>query len=209
MPAKAATSQPAAAGVAIAVLDFEANSPGNPEMGKQIAELLSASLSGFRDCVMVDRADLTRTLQEQQMSLSGMVNTMQAVKFGKLVGARILITGKAFSMGQQMFVTARLIGTETRVVKGVLVEAKLDTDIAELAGLLSEKVAQQLVEAGPRLIARQAARLGSSDANAGGPGLEVRRVEPTRPGPPGAGNPRGPAARRPPTAPGPAEGSAH
>jgi hypothetical protein len=143
------------------------------------------------------------------MSLPGLVNTVQAVKFGKLVGARILITGKAFAMGEQMFVTARLIGTETRVVKGVLVKAKLDTDIAELVGVLSEKVAQQLVEAGPQLIARPAGGLGSSDANAGGPGPAVRRVEPTRPGSPGAGNPRGPAARRPPNAPGPAEGPAH
>ena len=82
-----------------------------------------------------------------------MVSTEQAVKVGKLVGARILVTGKAFPVGQQMFVTARLIGTETSLMKGVLVKAKLNGDMAELVGLLSEKVAQQLVEAGPQLVA--------------------------------------------------------
>jgi TolB-like protein len=176
MSAKAAaTSQPASAGVAIAVLDFEASSPSNPEMGKQIAELLSASLSGFGDFTIVDRTWLTRTLQEQEMSLTGMVSTEQAVKVGKLVGAKILVTGKAFPMGQQMFVTARLIGTETSLMKGVLVKAPLNGDMSDLVGLLSEKVAQQLMEAGPQLVA---AREAASDPL---PGLRKRLADRAKP----------------------------
>jgi hypothetical protein len=168
-------SQPAAGGVAIAVLDFEANSPGNPEMGKQIAELLSASLSGFGDFTTVDRTNLTRSLQEQEMSLTGMVSTEQAVMVGKLVGAKILVTGKAFPMGQQMFVTARLIGTETSLMKGVLVKAPLNGDMSDLVGLLSEKVAQQLMEAGPQLVAAPEA---ASDLL---PGLRKRLADRAKP----------------------------
>jgi hypothetical protein len=141
----------------VAVLDFAADAAGEPEMGKQIGELLTAMLSGEPGFTLVDRAALQRSLQETELNLTGLVSTEQAVQVGKLVGARILVVGKAFAMGKKMFITAKLIGTETSLVEGVIVKDGANADIGELVVELAEKLAQRLREAGPKLVAQDGA----------------------------------------------------
>jgi len=148
-----ATASPPAAPIAVAILDFEAADPSNKDLGKQIAETLNAILTGEPGFILVDRGNLSKTLQEQELSLSGIVSADQASQIGKLVGAKILIVGKAFSLGQKMFVTAKLIGTETSLVEAVLVKSKLGADMADMVIDLSEKVSEKLRESGPKLIA--------------------------------------------------------
>jgi TolB-like protein len=154
-PAEPST-QPAAAQkreLTVAILDFSANSPGAPELGSQIGEVLTAMLSGEPGFTLVDRATLARTLQEHELNLSGVVDTDKAVQIGKLVGARILVTGKAFPVGSQLFLTAKLIGTETSLVEGVLVKGKDTADVSALIVELAERVAERLRQAGPKLVA--------------------------------------------------------
>ena len=139
----------------VAVLDFAANSPGEPDLGKQIGEMLTAFLSGDPGFKLVDRAALQRTLQEAELNLSGLVTTEQAVQVGKLVGARILVVGKAFPMSKQMFITAKLIGTETSLVEGVVVKAALEADMGDLVVELAQKISERLRETGPKLVAQE------------------------------------------------------
>jgi curli biogenesis system outer membrane secretion channel CsgG len=155
-PAAQPATAPAAARpreLTVALLDFAASAPGATELGPQIGEVLTATLSsepGFR---LVDRATLTRTLQEHELNLSGIVDTEQAVKVGKLVGARILVTGKVFQMGKKLFVTAKLIGTETSLVEGVLVKGDAGADMGELMIEMAVQIGDRLRSAGPKLVA--------------------------------------------------------
>ncbi len=137
----------------IAVLDFDSSS-ANPELGKQIGEALTATLSGEPGFVLVDRASIAHTLAETELNRTGLVTSGQAIQIGKLVGARILITGKVFPLDKQLFFTAKLIGTETSLVDGVLVKGDKDADVGDLLMKLSEKVAARLREAGPKLVAQ-------------------------------------------------------
>jgi len=139
-------------GVGVAILDFEANTPGNPDLGKQIGEVLTATLGGEPGYRLVERATLTRVLQEQELNLSGVISSQDATRVGKLVGARILVTGKAFALDKQVFITAKLIGTETSLVDGAIVKGPREADTAELIMQLSEKISARLREAGPRLL---------------------------------------------------------
>jgi len=139
----------------VAVLDFAANTPGEPELGKQIGEALTVMLSGEPGFKLVDRVALSRALQEHELNLSGVVETEQAIKVGKLVGARILVVGKAFAMGKKMFITAKMIGTETSLVDGVIVKGELGDDIGEMVVQLAEKLAGRLREVGPKLVAQE------------------------------------------------------
>src|SRR5688572_8077844 len=82
--------------IPVALLDFDANMPGNAELGKQITEALTAVLTGEAGFTLVDRAAMHRTLQEHELNLTGLVNPDQAARIGKLVGAKVLVTGKAF-----------------------------------------------------------------------------------------------------------------
>lgn len=138
----------------VAILDFDANTPGSPDLGKQIGEALTAVLSGEDGITLVDRASLARTLQENALNLTGLVNADQATKIGKLVGARILVTGKVFPLDKQLFFTAKLIGTETSLVEGVLVKGDKDANVGDLLMQVAEKVAQKLRTRGPKLVAQ-------------------------------------------------------
>jgi TolB-like protein len=138
----------------VAILDFDTNAPGSPDLGKQIGEALTATLTGDDGFTLVDRSSMAKTLQENQLNLTGLVNADQATKIGKLVGAKILVTGKVFPLDKQLFFTAKLIGTETSLVEGVLVKGDRDGSLGDLLMQLSDKVAKRLRDAGPRLIAR-------------------------------------------------------
>lgn len=137
----------------VAILDFEAKDPAAPDLGSQIGEVLTAVLSGEPGFTLVDRATLARTLQEHELNLSGAVSTEQAVQVGKLVGARILLTGKAFTLGKQVFITAKLIGTETSLVEGVLVKDENGADVGNLVVSLATEIADRLRKVGPKLVA--------------------------------------------------------
>lgn len=150
-PAPEVTSRPSP--LTIAVLDFDAGK-GSDGIGAQVAELLTISLSGEPGFTMVDRAALQRVLEEQSLNLAGVVDTEQAVKVGRLVGARILVTGKIFSIDGKTFLTSKLIGTETSLVEGVLVQEEAAADISAMTLTLAQKIAQKLPESGPRLVAQ-------------------------------------------------------
>lgn len=137
----------------VAILDFQATTAGSPELGKQISETLIATLSGEPGYSLVDRSSLSHTLQEHELNLSGLVNADEAAKIGKLVGAKILITGKVFALDKQMFITAKLIGVETSLVEGVIVKAEKDAEIGTLVMQLAERLAKRIPEVGPKLIA--------------------------------------------------------
>lgn len=137
----------------VAVLDFDVSTAGGVDMGKQISEVLAAMLSGEESFTLVDRASLTRVLQELELNQTGLVSVEKAAKIGQLVGARILITGKAFVLDKQLYVTAKIIGTETSLVDGVLVKGDQAGEVGKLVLELSEKINARLRQAGPKLVA--------------------------------------------------------
>ncbi|MBI4579982.1 MAG: hypothetical protein HY718_09790 [Planctomycetes bacterium] len=155
VPASQPASAPAASNeLTVALLDFSANAPGAADLGSQIGEVLTATLSSEPGFKLVDRATLARTLQEHELNLSGIVETDKAVQVGKLVGARILVTGKAFTMGKKLFITAKLIGTETSLVEGVIAKGDTNADVGDLLMSLSTQIGDRLRAVGPRLVAR-------------------------------------------------------
>ena len=153
---KPLATQPAAtspAKLTVAILDFQANTPGSPELGQQIGETLLAALSGQPGYTLVDRSSLAQTLREHELTMSGLVTADQAAKIGKLVGAKILITGKVFPLDKQLFITAKLIGVETSLVDGIVIKGEKEAETGALVMQLSERLAKRIPEVGPRLIA--------------------------------------------------------
>ena len=85
--------------------------------------------------------------------MTGLIDADKAIQVGKLVGAKLLVTGKAFSLDKSVFITAKIIGTETSLVDGIVVKGKLNDDMGDLVMQLSDKLADRIRTAGPRLIA--------------------------------------------------------
>ena len=92
-------------------------------------------------------------LHEHELALTGLVNADQAVKVGKLVGAKIMVTGRSFRLGKDVYITAKIIGTETSLFEGVMVKDASTADMGALVVALSEKVAAKVRQVGPTLVA--------------------------------------------------------
>jgi len=171
-PASAPATAPA---ITVAVFDFDANVNGNPDMGKHVADALTAMLSGQAGLQLVERAQLEKVTAEQALNLTGLVDQDKVVKVGHLVGAKILVTGKIFSLDKNLYVAAKMIGTETTLVQGILVKGKTGADTGELVAQLAEKLQVKLLEEGPKLIA---ATEGSDDPLAAVKERLAKKVKP-------------------------------
>jgi TolB-like protein len=137
----------------VAVLDFAANDPAAPKLGSDVAAALTAMLSGEPGITLVERQSLAQTLREHELNMTGLVNDEKAVKIGKLAGAKIMITGRAFRLGNDLFITAKLVGTETGLIEGVMVKDASSADMGTMVVSLAEKVARKVRQVGPKLVA--------------------------------------------------------
>jgi len=133
-----------ATSVTVAIIDFESAAPGNPDFGRQISDILTARLSIFDQYRLVERQKLHDVLKENELNLTGMVETDQAVKAGKLLGAKILIFGRAFPVDKELYIAAKIVGTETSQVKGVIAQGKLEGKLSEIIDQLAEKLTEGL-----------------------------------------------------------------
>ncbi|MHC4061490.1 MAG: CsgG/HfaB family protein [Planctomycetota bacterium] len=141
--------------VTVAIMDFESKAPGNPDLGSQIGDILTARLSIYDQFRLVERRKLGELLKEHEMNLSGMVDTSEAVKVGKLVGARIMIFGRAFPVDKDLYLVAKLVGTETSRVKGVIAKGNLESNLSEIMDQLVEKLVAGLEKWTPQLLPKK------------------------------------------------------
>jgi hypothetical protein len=131
-----AENAPAPRPLTAAVLDFQ-TSKDFDNKGAEAATLLSAKLSEDAELMLVDRQEIGKTLGEQELGLSGTVTTDTAAKVGNLIGAKVLITGRLFSVGDKFHIVAKIIGTETSRAYGETATftdpGAMDAAVAELA----------------------------------------------------------------------------
>jgi len=147
-PAEAAPAvEPAAPmpPLTVAVLGFAAGNTLPDDMGQNLSALLVAYLTTETDAKLVEREQVEKALSEVGLGMSGMVSTEDAVKVGHLVGAKVLITGRAFSLNKQdMTIVVKIIGTETGRVFGLVTKSQapddLDATVKALAGQIGEKL---------------------------------------------------------------------
>jgi len=111
-------------------------------LGEKVSELLFADFAESDSIWLVDRQDMDRTLSEQELSASGMVNPDQAIKIGTLTGAKVLISGSVFEMDKKLHIVAKIIGTETSRTLGASVESDANAALAPQVKALAEKVSK-------------------------------------------------------------------
>lgn len=123
----------------IAVLDFTDLQGAVTELGKFLAEELSADLvMGQKQFDVIDRANLKRLLDENKLSRSGLVDPEAIKRLGKMAGADALVTGTVTPLGNSLRVSARIINTETARIVGAA-QANIDKT-PEISELLRARV---------------------------------------------------------------------
>jgi TolB-like protein len=138
---------------AIAVLAFEERGSGTAGIGEKISDFLTATLSADPELVVVERAELKTLLDEQKLSVSGLVRPDEAVQLGRLTGAKLLILGSVIELDSTLIISARITGTETGKIAGAKVKGKTDDDLAELAEKLAEEISRTVAARGKDLLA--------------------------------------------------------
>lgn len=138
-----------------AIFPFEERGSGVKDYGAKVSDILFAALAGNPDLYLVDRQDMRKTLDEQELNLSGMVTPDQAIKVGKLTGAKILVTGSIIEADKTVYLVAKLIGTETSRVLGESVKGRTSDEIAPLVEQLAKQVAESIIKNADKLVARE------------------------------------------------------
>jgi tetratricopeptide (TPR) repeat protein len=92
---------------------------------------------------VVERALLDRLLQELKLSTSKLIDRNTALALGKIMAARLILSGQMIYAGNQTQVSMRLIETETGRVTAAINEAFGN---AVPASILSEKLSENLLQ---------------------------------------------------------------
>lgn len=143
--------------LAVALLNIETRDDAPKDAGPKLTVFLNALLSADTNFILVERAELEKALGEQELSLSGTVSSETAVTLGNLVGAKVLITGKAFKVNEDLVVTAKVISTETSRVYSEMVSGPSGA-IDKLAQELARKLSATLTSRADTLVAKVPSR---------------------------------------------------
>ena len=141
-----------------AVLPFQERGRDSKDQGSKVTDLLFAKLAADPTLMLVDREDIKKLLEEQELNLSGLVNPQQATKVGQLTGAKLLITGSVLQVDNSVYLIAKIIGTETSRVMGASVKGNVHDDLGKLVDDLSKEISKTVAQRADDLVAKPVSR---------------------------------------------------
>jgi len=97
----------------IAVLEFSDLQGNVTDFGRFLAEKLITRLYQTKKFKVIERQLLNKVINEQKLSLTGMVDPTSAKQLGKILGVDAICSGSITDLAQSIDVNARLISTET------------------------------------------------------------------------------------------------
>ncbi len=136
-----------------AVFPFQEKNNSLSGYGEKVSDLLFVFLSNNPSLVFVDRQEIEKVFNEHELSMSGMVDQTQAIKIGKLTGAKVIITGSVMEMDNKLYIIAKIIGTETSRIVAESITGDSNADFSSLVELLSEKVSEKITTNAEKLVA--------------------------------------------------------
>ena len=138
-----------------AILPFAESGAGVKGYGEKVSGILFAELVTNNKLVLVDRAELKKTLEEIELNLSGVVKPSEAIKVGQFTGAKVIISGTAIEAGSSLYLVAKIIGTETTRVLGASVKGDIDDELGPLVEQLAMKVSETVEKQADKLVAEE------------------------------------------------------
>lgn len=124
----------------LAVLHFTNNS-GKHDLNylqEAIPEMLITNLAASPKIRVLERTRIKHLLEEQKLSLSGVIDEQTAVQIGSLIGADILLYGSIFVSDTQMRIDSRATSAKDGTI---LLGTKAESDISEgmdIIGLIDD-----------------------------------------------------------------------
>lgn len=114
---------------------------------QKIPEFLHSELSRSNDIVLVERKSLRALLDEQALSMTGLIDSA-AQEVGRLLSARYMITGSINEAGEWLRIDARIINVKTGKVVSEKVQCKDQNQVDKMVQLLANNLRYQLTGEG-------------------------------------------------------------
>ena len=112
-----AWGQKAPGSTRVAVLEFSVKGDiGLAGAGSVAAEWLSSALAATTKFQVLERVLLDKVLEEQSISVSGMIDEKSSAKIGQLFGAQAIATGSLVAWAGKVTMTAKIIDVGTGAV---------------------------------------------------------------------------------------------
>lgn len=130
----------------LAIMPLHANGSSDGERNGVDAYLEGALLQGFTELPafqVLEREQIAQVLKEQGFSQSAYVSPEAAVSVGKMLGARLIITGHYLMLPKQVQLHLRLVDTESgRILKVIQENLPKDENLYALSGELTPEQRQ-------------------------------------------------------------------
>ena len=107
--------QSISADVVLSVADFsvESSSEQYAFVGKGLSTMIAGELRQSRDVKLLEREDINAVIEEQNFSLSGMVDEDSQIEIGRMLAADYIVMGKVIDMASVFLISARVVDIET------------------------------------------------------------------------------------------------
>jgi curli biogenesis system outer membrane secretion channel CsgG len=117
----------------IAVVEFVDLKGRVTDLGRFLAEKLITRLYQTKKFKVIERQLLNKIVNEQKLSLTGMIDQSTAQRLGKLLGVDAIASGTVTDLGKRLDINARLINTQTGEIFAVAsVEITKDDSVLKL-----------------------------------------------------------------------------
>jgi hypothetical protein len=110
------------------------------DIAATVVDLLTIKLLTSDKIMLVERNEIDRLYDELKLSRSGIVNSAEANQVGRLSGAKLLVTGSVVQIDNDLFLIAKVMGTETSRIAGASVKAPANSDLNELVDKLATEL---------------------------------------------------------------------
>ena len=107
---------------------------------RSVPEFLKSELSHSEKIVIVERQQLETVLQEQALSMTGLIDSTTAQKVGQLLGAEFVLSGTINQTGKWTRIDAKLIRVSNGQIKSEKVQAPDQDHLTEMVALLGNNL---------------------------------------------------------------------
>lgn len=134
----------------IAVLDFEPISVRS-SLARGVAEFLRTELVNTGEYRVVERTKLEKVLSEQKLGMTGMVDESTASEIGKMLGAKLVVTGSVIAMGEIYTINIRMINTASGEIESARsVQCRSESEIPNACYRIAQQIATGTFETAER-----------------------------------------------------------
>ncbi len=119
----------------VAVSGFTMQSGKTPQLVNMLNEMATVEFGRIDTLTLVERNKLDQVLVEQQLQLTGLVDTSTAIRVGEILAARYIVTGSVIEMTETVVIFGRVINVESGEVESVAqVIVPKDREVVGLLG---------------------------------------------------------------------------